>query len=129
MPLSPLGIEIQKPRKNGAIQKKVCHTACRYTHSATIFLPSLSIWLFNVMLVLLVAIPLVIFILNYVLPGAFSDAAGSGNAVAELSGEPCSCAHCAHYNGGCNISRIGLNDNIHHDNGCKSFVPRGSNAN
>ncbi len=33
-----------KSLEKKSIQKKVCHTACRYTNSATIFLPSLSIW-------------------------------------------------------------------------------------
>ena len=38
------GLRFKSLEKNGSIQKKVCHTACRYTNSATIFLPSLSIW-------------------------------------------------------------------------------------
>ena len=38
------GLRFKSLEKNGAIQKKVCHTACLYTNSTTNFLPSLSIW-------------------------------------------------------------------------------------
>ena len=43
-PFPHWGLKYKSHEENESIQKKVCHTACKYTNSATIFLPSLSIW-------------------------------------------------------------------------------------
>lgn len=114
------------PHRAKVVGKRQAKWETIYSVLTLAVLIPVAIWLFNVMLVLLVAIPLCLFILNYVLPGAFASAGGaigsaaSGAAGAASNGNPGTCSTCGCYGNYCDPANI--DDPMH--NSCSNYKPK-----